>query len=173
MKSAESRTKLYQSIAKNGYQLDLRDFKCKKAYCPDKKCRYNQGFDTRVQREVDVAIAMKPIKSLQANPNLDVVVLFAGDGDFYDMVEYFVKTLGKKVYVVGWSASMSGDLVKMCTEVCYLDAIWLELSTATAGGELTNTDVLKLIGVSDAIILAATRKYPDPEHRDQCIDFAF
>ena len=50
---------------------------------------------------------MRPVKCLYEHSGLDCVVLFAGDGDFRDMVEFFVQTLKKKVYVVGWSASMN------------------------------------------------------------------
>ena len=104
--SAKWRLNLYETIVKNGFQLDIRDFKYKKAYCPNRDCQHNKGFDTKVQREVDVAIAMRPVKTLYENPNLDVVVLLAGDGDFLDMVEFFTQTLKKKVYVVAWSASI-------------------------------------------------------------------
>ena len=173
LKSAESHTKLYQEIAKAQYNLDLRTFKCKRAYCPEKNCPRNSGFDTKVQREVDVAIAMRPIKSYYEYPNLDTIVLFAGDGDFLDMVEFMTKTLKKRLFVVGWSNSMSRDLAQMCTEVIYLDCIWTELSTAQKNEQMTNAEVLKMIGVGEAVILAAVRKFPDTEQRDQCIEFAF
>jgi len=64
---------------------------------------------------------MRPIKSLYEHHNLDTVILFAGDGDFNDMVEFCMKTLNMKFYVVGWSASMNGDLRAQVTEVIYLD----------------------------------------------------
>ena len=163
---------LYETIVKNGFKLDIRDFKRKKAYCPNKDCQHNKGFDTKVQREVDVAIAMRPVKSLYENPNLDVVVLLAGDGDFLDMVEFFTQTLRKKVYVVAWSASIGIYLKEKCTDVFYLDAIWDDLTEATDGAPLTNSEVLKLIGISDTIAYAATRKYPSIEQRDECIEFA-
>ena len=85
---------------------------------------------------------MRPIKSIYEHPNLDVVVLFAGDGDFHDMVEFMIKTHKVKFYVVGWSASMNKDLAALATEVIYLDAIWNDLSTSTSG-EKTNAELLK------------------------------
>ena len=58
---------------------------------------------------------MRPIKSYFEHPNLDAIVLIAGDGDFHDMVEFMMKTLNKKVFVFGWRASMNKDLFNMCT----------------------------------------------------------
>ena len=102
---------------------------------------------------------MRPVKSMHEHPNLDVVVLFAGDGDFYDMVEFMIKTHNVKFYVVGWSAK---DLAALCTEVIYLDSRWNDISTSN-GGELTNAEVLKLIGISETVCYAAALKYPEPE----------
>ena len=48
LKTAESRTYLYSAMVEQGYQLNLKTFKQKKAYCPDKKCHFNKGFDTKV-----------------------------------------------------------------------------------------------------------------------------
>ena len=115
---------------------------------------------------------MKPIKSLYENPNLDVVVLLAGDGDFLDMVDFMINTLGKKVYVVGWSSSMGQYLKSHCTEVIYLDAIWEDLTERAEGAPLTNTEILRMIGISDSVAYAASRKYPTVEERDKCIEFA-
>ena len=115
---------------------------------------------------------MRPIKSLYEHPNLDVVVLFAGDGDFRDMVEFMMQTHKVKFYIVGWSASMNKELAALCTEVIYLDSKWDDLSTSN-GGELTNAEVLKMIGISETVSYAATRKYPEPVQRDLCIEFAF
>ncbi|MFM7857184.1 MAG: NYN domain-containing protein, partial [Flammeovirgaceae bacterium] len=92
------RKNLYLSILNNDFELDIRDFKPKMAECPDKNCQHSKGFNIKVQREVDVAIVTRFVKSLNENPNLDVVVLLAGDGDFVDMVEFFTQTLRKKVY---------------------------------------------------------------------------
>ena len=58
---------------------------------------------------------MQPIKTLYKYPDLDTIVLIAGDGDFHDMVEFMMKTLNKKVVLFGWKASMNKDLFKMCT----------------------------------------------------------
>ena len=61
---------------------------------------------------------------MYSNPNLDTFVLLAGDGDFFDMVKFMKETLNKKVYLVGWSASMNEDLRNFVGDVIYLDAIW-------------------------------------------------
>lgn len=82
-----------------------------------------------VQREVDVAIAMRPIRILLKDQDLKGIVLLAGDGDFHDMVDIMINNMNKKVYVVGWRSSMNRDLFKMCSgEVIYLDDIWDNLT---------------------------------------------
>jgi hypothetical protein len=41
----------------------------KNTKCPDTKCSYNKkGFGIKVQAEVDVAIAMAPLRYLKKNP---------------------------------------------------------------------------------------------------------
>ena len=60
----------------------------------------------------------------------------------------------------------------MCTDKIYLDAKWNELSTSQ-GGELSNIEVCKMVGISETVAYAASLKYPSPEQRDACIEFAF
>ncbi len=114
---------------------------------------------------------MRPIKTLYEHHNLDIVILFAGDGDFNDMVQFLMKTLKIKVYLVGWSASMNGDLKEQVTEVIYLDQIWKEVSSSQ-NGEPTNFEALVMLGIDETIAYAAYKKFPGLSQRDECIDFA-
>ena len=115
---------------------------------------------------------MQPIISLHNQPNLDTLVLLAGDGDFFDMVKFMKEILNKKVYLVGWSASMNEDLRNFVGDVIYLDAIWQNLSTSKVSGEKTNSEVLKGMEFRPVVIEAATKQYPNPEQLNLCIDFA-
>jgi len=102
---------MYFSLKDANFNIDVRTFKGKKAYCPEKKCHYSKdGFDIRVQQEVDVAIAMVPIKCIHTHPNLRTLVLLAGDGDFKDMVEFMRDTHNVKVIVACWAASINHNL---------------------------------------------------------------
>ena len=67
---------------------------------------------------------------------------------------------------------MGQYLKSLCTEVIYLDAIWEDLTERTVGAPLTNSEILKMIGITDTVAYAATRKYPTVEERDKCIEFA-
>ena len=80
---------MYRSLNDANFKIDVRTFKGKKAFCPEQTCQYaKQGFDIRVQAEVDVAIAMVPVKVIHQHPDLKVVLLLTGDGDFHDMVDF-------------------------------------------------------------------------------------
>jgi len=153
----------------------VRTFKGKKAYCPEKKCHYSKaGFDIRVQQEVDVAIAMMPIKSIYKHPNLKTLVLLTGDGDFHDMVEFMKDTHNVKVIVACWSASINNALREMVNEVVYLDNIWQEFSYPKGNNitAMNNLELLKHLGFSDSVSAAANHRYPNPEDKENAIEFA-
>ena len=106
--------------------MDIRGFKKKQAWCPNKSCPYSQkAFDFQVQQEVDVAIVMKAMKIAFSN-QLEQLVLIAGDGDFKDMVEFFTQTLYKKVFVFGYKSSLSASLHEKASPggIHLLDDIW-------------------------------------------------
>ena len=68
-----------------GFTVDIRKFKGKQVYCPNKTCSIHKaGFNLQVQAEVDVAIVMKAMEHLY-NDQLDHLTLLAGDGDFRDL----------------------------------------------------------------------------------------
>ena len=124
------RQDIYNGFLANSYcEPDLRTFKQRLAYCPDQSCHYSQGFQTKVQKEVDVAIAMRPIQCFMQDQSLTGVVLLAGDGDFFDMVHTVICEFNRKVYLCGWSASMSPKLIQLCQpNIIYLDEIWDQLT---------------------------------------------
>jgi len=126
----QSHKPLYDSLKKQGIQVDIRKFKRKTTYCPNKSCPVSKsGFDIQVQQEVDVAIVMKAMKAVVAN-QLETLALVAGDGDFKDMIEFLTDTHHKKVAVFGWSANMSLTLSEKATpgHAFHLDDIWEQLS---------------------------------------------
>ena len=124
------RRDLYRGFKHNGYAPpDVRDFKIRNVYCPDQQCEYSKGFQTKVQREVDVAIAMRPVQLFMEDPSLTGLVLLAGDGDFIDMVRTVQNDFKKTVYICGWSASMSPKMLEECKpNVIFLDEIWEDLT---------------------------------------------
>ena len=124
------RRDLYKGFEHNGYaQPDVRDFKHRSVYCPNQKCEYAKGFQTKVQREVDVAIAMRPVQLFMEDRSLSGLVLLAGDGDFIDMVRTVLRDFRKQVFICGWSASMSPKLLDLCKpNIIFLDEIWDDLT---------------------------------------------
>lgn len=61
---------------------------------------------------------------------LETLVLLAGDGDFKDMVEFLTETLYKKVWILGYRASLSPSLHEKASPGCVLllDDIWEAIS---------------------------------------------
>ena len=120
-----------------------------------------------MQAEVDVAIAMAPVKSIYAHPDLKAVVLLTGDGDFNDMVKFMQETHNVKVYVATWSAGMNQDLKELATDVFYLDNIWGEFSDAQNNiVVMTNCEVLKQLGFSPLVAKVANDKFPETDQKD-------
>jgi uncharacterized LabA/DUF88 family protein len=73
-----------------------------------------------VQKGVDVAIATLILKHSYQN-SADVIVLFAGDGDFKEMLRICHDELRREIYIVGKNDdSVSRDLQELGT------VIWLE-----------------------------------------------
>ena len=91
------RADFYHEIQQAGFTLDVRKFKGKKAYCPNKLCNMSKtGFDLQVQAEVDVAIVMKAMEHLCMG-QLSNLTLLAGDGDFRDLCSFITTKANKKV----------------------------------------------------------------------------
>lgn len=120
----------YENLEKrHGIRVDLRNFKSKNAYCPQKGCPYNEsGFQIKVQREVDVAIVMKVVNACFLN-QMDELVLVAGDGDFKDMLDFVINTQHKKLIVFGWNDCTSTTLIGRARDCFFpLDEIWEHIS---------------------------------------------
>ena len=63
-----SRANIYNAFKKNSVNVDIRGFKKKQVWCPNKICNFSEkSFDILVQSEVDVAIVMKAMKMVFAN----------------------------------------------------------------------------------------------------------
>jgi len=123
----------------------MRSFKKKKAYCPNKSCLFTSrgkgqgGFDTEVQREVDIAIAIRPVKAYREHPTMKTFILLAGDGDFTDMLKFVKTDLGLRVILVAWSQSVNGNIPDYVSETYYLDNIFDQISEPNIGNkDLTN-----------------------------------
>lgn len=70
--SKEKDDKFVKAFKDNGFEVDMRTYKAKKTNCTNRSCQYakkkeGQGqekkFSHLVQREVDTAIAIRPLKT--------------------------------------------------------------------------------------------------------------
>ena len=106
-----------------GFKVKLYDLKEDLLWWPDGTPVVHpitgKQFNHRKQRGVDVGIGFFTIASFIEH-EWDHLVLFAGDSDFYDVVEHLVHVEGVKVTLIGCKGSISGDLLKIAT-VWYLD----------------------------------------------------
>ena len=161
---------MYRSLNDANFKIDVRTFKGKKAFCPEQTCHYSKkGFDIRVQAEVDVAIAMVPVKVIHEHSDLKVVLLLTGDGDFHDMVDFMQKTHGVKVVVVSWKGTVNQSLEKMCTGMIWLDEIWDQISILKGNNNIkamTNYELLKELGFVEAVAKAASHRYPNKKEKE-------
>ena len=65
----------------------------------------------------DVGIVLDAVRTA---PNIDVVVLASGDGDFIPLVEY-LKNQGKRVEVIAFGKSTSSKLIEVADEFIDMD----------------------------------------------------
>jgi len=88
----------------------------------------NLGIETRVKdlkeffggakkADWDVGLAVDAIRSA---PNLDVVVLISGDGDFVPLVEYLINR-GKRVEVIAFEKTAARELIEAADEFINLE----------------------------------------------------
>lgn len=62
----------------------------------------------------------------------DRIVLFAGDGDFYDSVYHVKNVLRKELWIVGYAnQSVSADLQQVASRVIWIDDIWADVVEST------------------------------------------
>ena len=98
------------------YRIDLRELKRKKFHC--RNCgAQSEDF---VQKGVDISIATLILKHCYQNL-ADAIILFAGDGDFKEMLRICRDELYREVYIIGRNDdSISKDLQSLG------NVIWLE-----------------------------------------------
>ena len=131
---------------------------------------------SKVQKEVDVAIAIYPITYKRVceslNKKLSTVVLVSGDGDLVDCIRELTAT-GVKTYVTSWSQSANYATYAATESIkIYLDEIYESISKPKDGAPLTNADKLRKERCPNQILVAATHKYPNPADYDKCLNFA-
>ena len=93
-----------------GFEVDIRTFKGKQAFCPNKQCNVSKsGFNLQVQAEVDVAIVMKAMQHAYKD-QLSSLSLLAGDGDFRDLCQFLTQTAQKDVHIFSYKDSHNATL---------------------------------------------------------------
>ena len=116
-------------LAALGFEVDIRQYKKIDCYCPNRSCPFNQKAIKRpVQAEVDIAIAIKLVE-LSLSPEIDDIVLVAGDRDFKDALKFIGQR--KKVHLVCFEHSIHPSLQKAVKNVIPLDDIWMALKYQT------------------------------------------
>jgi len=83
----------FEALRKTGFDLRVKDLQI-----------YPDGTK---KGDWDVGVA---VDAMRMSPNLDVIVLVTGDGDFVPLVEYLKLGMGKEVEVVAFSRTASGKL---------------------------------------------------------------
>ncbi len=168
---------------KNNFKIDMREMQTHYAFCKNRQgCSYakgrsEKGFSFEMQREVDIAIAMRPIKAKKEHPTMKNLILVTGDGDFTDMIKFMKNTLNVKVFIVAWFNSVNWGITELA-ETIYLDELFDSISVVNPGGTLTNADRLKQeplfanFSNKDALIEAAIHKYPETHDYKNCLMFA-
>lgn len=119
--------KAYYSVLESyGFKFDIREYKSKKVRCPNNNCQHStKAFVTKVQAEVDVAIAMTTMELLLAHPEIKNVVFIIGDRDFYDLFRYLSK-IKMNTYIFGFRANLSSHVFNVFSpkHVFYINDYW-------------------------------------------------
>ena len=122
------RKQFYEQISQKGFQVDIRTFKGKQVFCPNKHCNVSKsGFNLQVQAEVDVAIVMKAMQHAYQD-QLASLSLLAGDGDFRDLCQFLTQTAQKDVQIFSYTDSHNATLHQSSTRGHFLDSIWEHIS---------------------------------------------
>ncbi len=105
------------------------------------------------------------------------LILVAGGGDFVDMVKTLSEEFDINIFICAWSESLDDEIAQLAKTI-YLDEIFDRISTVRPGADLTNADRLRQEELFDnyknkeALIEAATHKYPDAHDYEKCLTFA-
>lgn len=101
---SEEEQKFFEALSKQGFELKMKDLQI-----------YAGGIK---KGDWDVGLVIDAIKMA---PQLDVIVLVSGDGDFVPAVEY-LQYHGKKIEVIGFGETCSGRLKEVADE--FIDLSW-------------------------------------------------
>lgn len=101
----------------DGPQFQLKLYEMKKYQCNCPRC--DNAFTQRIQKGVDIGIATK-LLSLGYENAYDRVILFSGDGDFYDAVDLVQNVLKKETWILGARQSVSVDLQQVASQMIWL-----------------------------------------------------
>ncbi|HDZ54273.1 MAG TPA: NYN domain-containing protein [Candidatus Nealsonbacteria bacterium] len=93
----------FEALTKLGIETRIRDLQ--------------EFFGGAKKADWDVGIV---IDAIRTSPSVDVIVLVSGDGDFIALVEY-LKNQGKRVEVIAFGRSASGQLKEVADEFIDLD----------------------------------------------------
>lgn len=93
----------FEALTKLGIETRIRDLQ--------------EFFGGAKKADWDVGIV---IDAIRTSPSVDVIVLVSGDGDFIALVEY-LKNQGKRVEVIAFGRSASGQLKEVADEFVDLD----------------------------------------------------
>ncbi len=93
----------FEALVKLGIEMRIRDLK--------------EFYGGLKKADWDVGIVIDAIRTA---PSIDVIVLASGDGDFVPLVEY-LKNQGKRVEVVAFNRSSSGELIEAADEFIDLE----------------------------------------------------
>lgn len=110
--SLDKKKAFRECFEKNKFEFDPRSLVIHHAFCENTACTYSKGGGSKgvsypVQREVDIAIAMRPIRAKVEHPTMKNLILLAGDGDFTDMIKFMLNTYKVNVIIVCWSDSIN------------------------------------------------------------------
>ena len=104
-------------------RVKLYGLKDKSYHC--RNC--GNDFTVKVQKGVDVGIATTALRLYE---RYDAIILSAGDGDFVDFIRFIVEDRDKKLYIAGFSGSISPDIQQFSTEVYLLNGHYADVCDA-------------------------------------------
>jgi uncharacterized LabA/DUF88 family protein len=95
-------------LLSNNVEVDVREFKKEKEFCPNCKKHY----DRVIQAEVDVAIAVAICEEVfyKTKDPVDAIVLIAGDRDFKDAIKSAIDKKEVEIILIGYENTMSYEL---------------------------------------------------------------
>ena len=81
----------------------------------------NNVLGTKHKNAADMQLCIDAMETLYTRPDIETIVLVAGDRDYIPLLQRFRKQ-AKQIKVVGFRQSVSGDLLQMLGEEHFIDA---------------------------------------------------